>query len=130
MKSLWRCVLRAEFGKSFPCLNSRTLVGSEGVSKMNRIRLKLAAVTMALVSAAAALHAQTDNGSIVGYVKDPSGAVVPKAKVVLKNEATGVQSRATTNGSGYYVVNSVPSGLYSLNIEAAGFKKFDSLHNK
>ena len=56
--------------------------------------------------------------------------MVPKAKVVLANEATGVESRATTNDSGYYVVNSVPSGLYSLTAEASGFKKFESLHNK
>ena len=97
---------------------------------MSRIRLQLAAATLALLSTAAALHAQTDNGSIVGIVKDPSGAVVPKAKVLLTNEATGVQSPATTNDSGYYVVNSVPSGLYSLDVEASGFKKFTSLHNK
>src|ERR1700722_11290003 len=96
---------------------------------MSRIRFQLAA-TMTLLSLAAILQAQTDNGTIVGYVKDPSGAVIPKAKVVLTNEATGVESRATTNDSGYYVVNSVPSGLYSLTAEAAGFKKFGSLHNK
>jgi hypothetical protein len=33
--------------------------------------------------------AQSDYGSIGGFVKDPSGAVVPKAKVSAKNEATG-----------------------------------------
>ena len=97
---------------------------------MFRIRFRSAAALFALLPMAAALYAQTDNGSIVGYIKDPSGATVPKAKVVLRNEATGVESPTTTNDSGYYVVNSVPSGLYSLTAEAPGFKKFESLHNK
>ncbi len=97
---------------------------------MNLIRSRYACAAAALFVIAFSLEAQTDNGSIVGYIKDPSGAVVPKAKVVLTNEATGVESRATSNESGYYVVNSVPSGFYSLTATAPGFKKFDSLHNK
>ncbi|HKD07593.1 MAG TPA: carboxypeptidase regulatory-like domain-containing protein [Bryobacteraceae bacterium] len=76
------------------------------------------------------VQAQTDNGTIVGYVKDPSGASVPNAKVVIKNEGTGTESRTETNDSGYYVVNSVPSGLYTLTAEASGFKKFEKSHNK
>ena len=90
---------------------------------MKSLRFQLAAVGLSLLLLPATLLGQTDNGSIVGIVKDPTGAVVPKAKVVLTNEATGVESHATTNDSGYYVVNSVPSGLYSMSAEAAGFKK-------
>ncbi|HZL57111.1 MAG TPA: carboxypeptidase regulatory-like domain-containing protein [Bryobacteraceae bacterium] len=96
---------------------------------MKRICNK-AALILALASMAAALYAQSDNGSIVGFVKDPSGAVVPKAKVVIRNEGTGVESQTQTNDSGYYVVNSIPSGLYSMTAEAPGFKKFDIAHNK
>ena len=84
----------------------------------------------ALFLCAAALYAQSDNGSIVGFVKDPSGAVIPQVKVTLKNEATGVESKASTNESGYYVVTSLQPGLYSMTTEAAGFKKYESLHNK
>ncbi len=79
---------------------------------------------------AAAAFAQSDNGSITGFAKDPSGAVIPKAKVTLKNEATGITQRDTTNDAGYYIFNSVPPGLYTVSMEASGFKKFDSLHNK
>jgi hypothetical protein len=78
----------------------------------------------------ASLVAQTDNGSVVGYVKDPSGAFVPQVRILLRNEATGVESRTTTNESGYYAINSVPSGLYSMTAEAAGFKKFTVVHSK
>jgi hypothetical protein len=77
-----------------------------------------------------AVFGQSDNGSIVGFAKDPSGAVVPKAKVTLKNESTGVIQRETSNDAGYYVFNSIPSGLYTVDVEASGFKKFDSVHNK
>jgi hypothetical protein len=100
---------------------------------MSRVRfshVKLLSVVATLCFSGCALFAQSDNGSIVGFVKDPSGAVIPKAKVVLKNEATGVQKQATTNDSGYYVVNSIPAGLYSVSAEASGFKKVDVVHNK
>src|SRR5271170_8047318 len=76
-----------------------------------------------------AAFGQSDNGTIVGFAKDPSSALIPKAKVTLRNEATGVVQRETTNDAGYYVFNSVTSGLYTVSVEAAGFKKFDSLHN-
>src|SRR5580704_13387302 len=77
-----------------------------------------------------AVFGQSDNGSIVGFAKDPSGAIVPKAKVTLRNESTGVVQRDTSNDAGYYVFNSIPTGLYTVSVEAAGFKKFDSVHNK
>jgi hypothetical protein len=56
--------------------------------------------------------------------------VVPQAKVILKNEATGLERQATANESGYYVVTSLLPGFYTVTAEATGFKKFESLHNK
>ncbi len=90
-------------------------------------------VTLLFLTAAlfsAALSAQSDSGSIVGFVKDPSGAVVPQVKVVIRNEANGIERQASTNESGYYVVTSLQPGLYSVTTDAAGFKKFESVHNK
>src|SRR5690242_14250774 len=77
-----------------------------------------------------AVFAQSDAGSIVGFVKDPSGSVVPGAKVVAKNEATGIDRTVNTNDSGYYVVSNVPPGFYAITVEANGFKKFEITHNK
>ena len=74
--------------------------------------------------------AQSDLGSIVGFVRDPSGATVPKAMVLVKNEATGTERRTETNESGYYVVTNLPPGFYSVSMEARGFKKFEVTHNK
>jgi hypothetical protein len=74
-------------------------------------------------------YAQSDYGSIVGFVKDPSGAIVPKAKVVVKNEATGNERPTTTADTGYYVVPNLTPGLYTVAVESTGFKKFSSEHN-
>src|SRR5689334_12255955 len=74
--------------------------------------------------------AQSDLGSISGFVKDPSGAVVPNAQVTVKNEATGLERKTNTNESGYYTVTNIPSGLYTVTGEARGFKKFETSNNK
>ena len=63
-------------------------------------------------------------------MKDPSGAVVPKTQVSVKNEATGTERRTNTNESGFYVVTNIPAGLYTITAEAAGFKKYESMGNK
>src|SRR5215813_2395931 len=84
----------------------------------------------ALFLAAASLYAQSDAGSIVGFIKDPSGSVIPNAKVTIKNEATGIERTVNTNESGYYVVTNVSPGFYSMTAEASGFKKYESTRNK
>jgi len=95
---------------------------------MRSVRVLHALLGLAVFTAI--LMAQSDVGSIGGFVRDPSGGVVPKAKVVLKNEATGEEHTATTNDSGYYTVTNLPPSLYTMTAEAAGFKKFASTHNK
>jgi Carboxypeptidase regulatory-like domain/TonB-dependent Receptor Plug Domain len=77
-----------------------------------------------------ALLAQSDNGSIVGFVKDASGAVVPGAKVTMKSEATGIERQVTTNDSGYYAAPNLLPGNYTISAEAPGFKRFESIANK
>jgi hypothetical protein len=65
---------------------------------MSNVRLRRAmfcCVTAVISLTGFNLFAQSDNGSIVGYVKDPTGATIPKAKVALKNEATGIVKQTT-----------------------------------
>jgi hypothetical protein len=75
-------------------------------------------------------YAQSDYGSITGFVKDPSGAVVPNAKVTIKNEGNGEERSASTNESGYFVMPNLQPGYYRVTAEASGFKMFVSSHNK
>jgi len=69
------------------------------------------------------LRAQSIYGTITGTVYDPSGAVVANANVTLKNAASGDVRRSVTNSDGYYSFSSVPTGAYSLIVEATGFQK-------
>ena len=86
-------------------------------------------VVLMAVLAAVFAFGQSDFGSISGFVKDPSGATVPNAKVTVKNQS-GLERQATTNESGYYIVPSLPPGMYAVSVEASGFKKFESGANK
>ena len=64
---------------------------------------------------------QTVTGSIAGVVTDPSGAVVPGAKVVSENTATGVRTSVLTNSAGVYTLRFLPIGTYTVTISAKGF---------
>jgi hypothetical protein len=77
-----------------------------------------------------ALFAQSDLGTITGFVKDPTGATIPNATVTVRNEATGTERKATTNEAGSFTVTNIPAGFYTIDVEAAGFKKFQTVHNK
>ncbi len=74
--------------------------------------------------------AQTDTGSIGGFVKDPTGGVIPKAKVTLKDEGTGAIHTLVSDSAGYYVAPNLPPGMYAMTAEAPGFKRFESDHNR
>lgn len=73
--------------------------------------------------------AQSDLATISGFVRDPSGASVPGARVTVRNKS-GVERQATTNDSGYYAITNVPPGLYTMSTEAPGFQRFESRDNK
>jgi Carboxypeptidase regulatory-like domain/TonB-dependent Receptor Plug Domain len=70
-----------------------------------------------------AAHAQIGGGSIVGIVKDPSGAPVPGVKVLAHHQETNEERVVTTNGEGYYEFPLLAPGRYRLEAEAAGFEK-------
>jgi hypothetical protein len=66
--------------------------------------------------------AQQLTGTLTGTVADAAGAVVPNAKVTMKNEASGDVRTSVSNGSGYFSITAVQPGSYLVSIEAAGFK--------
>jgi hypothetical protein len=61
-------------------------------------------------------------GSVAGTVTDPSGAAVPNAKVTVASQAKGTIDQATSNESGNYTVTHLIPDLYTIRIEAQGFK--------
>ncbi len=91
---------------------------------------RAAAILAVLLAVSFVALAQSDNSTVSGVVTDPSGATIPGAKVVLKNQLTGLTREATTNESGNYVIPIIPAGTYTMSVEATGFKKFESKDNK
>ncbi|HLY15641.1 MAG TPA: carboxypeptidase-like regulatory domain-containing protein [Bryobacteraceae bacterium] len=69
--------------------------------------------------------AQFASGSIAATVTDATGAVVPQAKVVLKNESTGVIRETITNNSGFFNFPSVLPGTYTVTVSSPGLQTFE-----
>ncbi len=65
---------------------------------------------------------QADTSSISGTVTDASNAVVPNAKVTVRNDATGAERTAVTNSSGSYTIPNLTPGSYTVRVEAPGFQ--------
>jgi len=84
--------------------------------------LRLLLILAVCLLAAGSLAAQTYRGGIAGTVTDASGAVVPNAKVTIRNVDTGVERSATTDAEGYYVATELPIGNYSVTVEVQGFQ--------
>lgn len=60
--------------------------------------------------------------SISGTVMDTSGAVIPNAKVTLKNQATQATQETTSSAQGFYRFNALGPGTYTVSAELQGFK--------
>ena len=70
------------------------------------------------------LQAQIYSGSLTGVVTDPSGAVVPGAKVKLIDADKGFSYDTDTDSAGRYVLRSLPPGKYRLSVTLAGFNTY------
>src|ERR1019366_6102396 len=82
----------------------------------------IAIATVLGMAATAAAQASISTGSIQGSVTDPSGALVPQAKVTITNKGTGQAVTFTTNSSGSYNSGSLIPGEYKVRVEAKGFR--------
>jgi carboxypeptidase family protein len=77
---------------------------------------------LAFTTLTPAAFAQAVYGSILGTVTDPQGAAVAGAKVTVTNQRKGTTDQTTTNADGNYSVTHLVPDLYSIKVEAAGFK--------
>ena len=86
-------------------------------------------ISVLLLAWPSAAVAQNDVGSIVGFVTDQTGAVIPNATITIVNEGTGETRTAVSDAQGHYAVPNLPPAIYSMTATAAGFEKFVSTHN-
>jgi outer membrane receptor protein involved in Fe transport len=82
------------------------------------------AAALSLVCTVSAF-AQVDRATLTGIIRDPSDAVIPKAKVTVTSIATGVASTVTTTNDGTYLVVNLAPGQYLVQAEAAGFQRYE-----
>jgi len=84
---------------------------------------RLAIILTSLSLLAGPLFAVGPTGTIVGTVSDPSLAVIPKARVSVRNQDTNATRAVLSNGDGDYTVPLLPPGNYEVNVEKEGFRK-------
>lgn len=93
------------------------------ITSSSNLRLSGCCVCLAfLLLFGFAASAQVVTGDILGTITDPSGAVVPSAKIVITNTGTHETHELTAGASGQYILTAMPSGYYSITVTAAGFK--------
>jgi len=76
---------------------------------------------LCILSTATVTLAQMSTTSLRGVIKDPSGALVPGAKVSLVNSANGTSEVTTANSAGYYLFAEIPPAKYTITVTATGF---------
>jgi hypothetical protein len=85
---------------------------------------KLAAFFVFTLAAGVTGGYAQSTATLTGRVTDPSGAVVPQARVTALGVATGVSRVATSDPEGNYTIPSLQPGNYSVSVQATGFADY------
>src|SRR5881628_2442463 len=90
-----------------------------------RLVLVVCVASASLVTPAA-VDAQVTTATLVGQLRDSSGAVIPGATAVATHEGTGVSREAVTDANGEFVMSALPNGPYTIKIELSGFRTLEN----
>jgi Carboxypeptidase regulatory-like domain/TonB-dependent Receptor Plug Domain len=90
-----------------------------------RSRLSLLCTLFSILLLATAAFSQT-SASMVGSVKDPTGAAVVGAEITVTDSEHGITRNTTSNGDGEWAVPALSPGTYDLAVVAPGFKKYEA----
>ena len=93
---------------------------------MRNARTFVLVISILCIFISAQASAQATSGDLVGTVTDPSGAVIVKATVEVKNVETGVVTLLTTTSSGQYHAANLLPGKYDINVTAPGIRRRSS----
>ncbi len=85
--------------------------------------MKIFRLSVLSILLSALVYAQTNRGGISGTVTDPSGAVVPGARVIITNIGTNQTIQLATSAEGTYSIASLEPVAYRVTVEAPGFKR-------
>jgi Carboxypeptidase regulatory-like domain len=85
------------------------------------MKSRIVCIILALLLLPVFSYAQ-GSGSIVGTVTDPTGAAIPSAKITATQAATSFSREVASNAEGYFVISSLSPAVYSVTVEANGFR--------
>src|SRR3984893_10695114 len=102
--------------------NGFNIFGGHGTMNIKKTPA-LAAVFVVLFSFCTAAIAQVTTGSILGTVRDASGAVLPGATVTVTDTGKGTTTAKQTDTEGNYSVPYLLPGTYNISVEMKGFKR-------
>ncbi len=88
-----------------------------------QVVLLFAALASALFLRSDPTLAQVDAGTLLGTVRDQSGAIVPGTKVTLRDEGTSLVITTTSGRDGSYIFTPIRIGMYTVEAEFQGFQK-------
>src|SRR5262245_21095056 len=83
--------------------------------------LFVCALIVGLTFCLPAVAQDATTGQIVGNVTDQTAAIIPGAKVTVKNSGTGQTINVTANELGHFVAPLLPPGSYTVSVNAEGF---------
>jgi hypothetical protein len=104
----------------FNFMTSQGQLNMQGITVWKSFLLLIIAIAILIGSPIASIAAA--DGSLSGTVKDPTGAVVPGAKVKASEASSHLEYIAASDEAGIYSFPALPAGRYDLTIEASGFK--------
>src|SRR5437588_12006823 len=87
---------------------------------LKKFSVQLVVILLTCALGVERLSAQVSGGTILGTVRDTSGASIPGANVGIRNNATGTVTTITANQSGLYRVPNLTPGTYQLTASATG----------
>ncbi len=90
--------------------------------KRSSLAVHVALLIVSIVALTAVVYAQF-GASVQGTVTDKSGAVVSGATVTVTDQSTSVSHSTVTDASGFYRINELPPGMYTVEVQAGNFKK-------
>jgi hypothetical protein len=98
------------------------MTGKHGFQGAGKRQVLLGAALMAVTAFGASTAEAQFRSSIQGVVTDPEGAVIPGAKLTLRDQATNETTVRTSGSDGVYNFNALPADKFTLTVEMAGFK--------
>jgi Carboxypeptidase regulatory-like domain/TonB dependent receptor len=92
---------------------------------MNKIKQLFFCGLLALMSSLCAnTMAQHIRGALEGTITDPNSAALSGARVIVKSNATGAEVTTTSNDRGYFNVQNLEAGIYTVTVQQSGFNKY------